>query len=169
MGLLCFTLFMIKNNKNTKKNGKLKWYTKTTLIWTCRFLQCAIILLILYLSQNNISPNHGTLLKSVFNPKLLKNLFACCSLINLFFLLLNTTQRAEFIILPLFCLSLLVLSLFHYLLDFYFLCTFYIEKNILYFFILSIQSKFSNILVVSYFLNIFFISTTTLCIASRKN
>ena len=47
-----------------------------------------------------MSPNNGILLNGVLRPKLLNNIFASCSFINLHFLLLHTAHFDDNIVLP---------------------------------------------------------------------
>ena len=53
------------------------------------------------LHQNKISPSNGILFNGVLRPKLLNNPFACCSLINFYFLLPQMAHFDKIIILPL--------------------------------------------------------------------
>ena len=47
-----------------------------------------------------MSPNDGTLLNEILRPKLLNNLFAFCSFVNLAFLLPHTAHFDDDIVLP---------------------------------------------------------------------
>lgn len=80
------------------------WQSDAFLAWT--YLQLITInknlLIMLFISytSNRISPTNGILLKGALIPNWLHNSLASCSLINLYFLQLHTTQFDKIIILP---------------------------------------------------------------------
>ena len=104
------------------------------------------------------------LVKGIFTPKLFNNLFACCSMVNVFLLLLHATQWGETIVFPLIVFKIVIFLFFRFFLHHkqYILSIHIIyEVNNLQYFNRFFLLKCSIIIIT--------ITNTTICTTTRKS